>query len=153
MGRLPQGQTLNIFSDGCAGQFKQKFNFLHIEKLNSELEVNILWHFFASCHGKGAVDGIGGNLKMIARQQSLLGKLVTSSEEFIDVVKDRTITKLFLIQSGVIEARKKEVVESYSALKTIKGTQDLHCIWSTGPGTVGYKTTSNCQLEGIGRLY
>lgn len=59
----PQINKTFILSDNCAQQFKTKYtlsNLCFFEKdFNSEVECN----FFASSHGKGAMDGIGNTVK------------------------------------------------------------------------------------------
>ena len=45
------------FSDGCMGQYKNLKNFLNLFDIPAE------WHFFATSHGKGPSDGIGGTIK------------------------------------------------------------------------------------------
>ena len=43
-----------FFSDGAASQFKQRFTLCEI----TQLEKDWSWNFFATGHGKGAVDGM-----------------------------------------------------------------------------------------------
>lgn len=52
-----------VFSDGPSSQFKNRYiaNFLHQLKARVQIE----WHYFATSHGKGVVDGIGGTVKRI----------------------------------------------------------------------------------------
>ena len=61
------------FSDGAGSQYK-KFNF-----------VNLIEHFFATFHGKGACDGVGGCVKRSAHRASLrriYGDEITTPEKF-----------------------------------------------------------------------
>lgn len=53
---------LQIWSDGAAQHFKQRFMFGLLTTLKKEFQ-SISWEFFAASHGKGAVDGIGGTIK------------------------------------------------------------------------------------------
>lgn len=39
------------------------------------------WHLFASVHGKGPSDGLGGTLKRLAAKASLQGVLISTVEE------------------------------------------------------------------------
>ena len=52
--------TVNIFSDGASQHFKQRYTLAHAS-LETRAAVN--WHFFATSHGKGAVDGVGEQSK------------------------------------------------------------------------------------------
>jgi len=49
---------VQFFSDGAASQFKQKFLFIDLTSLKEEYKFDtVMWNFFATRHGKGAVDG------------------------------------------------------------------------------------------------
>ena len=49
-------ETVNIFSDGAAAQFKQRFLFANLTLLSNDPNINLLWNFFSSGHGRGAVE-------------------------------------------------------------------------------------------------
>jgi hypothetical protein len=55
-------KEIDIFSDGAAQHFKQKYTFFTATTLLSQ-GVQVNWHFFATSHGKGAVNGVGGSIK------------------------------------------------------------------------------------------
>lgn len=59
------------FSDGCAGQYKNRKNFLNLSYHQEDFKVDAEWHFFATSHGKGPCDGIGGSVKRLASRASL----------------------------------------------------------------------------------
>ena len=56
-------KVINVFSDGAASQFKQHYLFPNLHKWENEFSMKLIWNFFATSHGKGAVDGIGGTVK------------------------------------------------------------------------------------------
>ena len=62
----PNLQEVHIFSDGAVSQFKNKYIFQLLCYLQEKLKLSLAWHFFATSHGKGAVDGIGGSVKRMA---------------------------------------------------------------------------------------
>lgn len=53
----------NVFSDGASSQFKQRFLFSNFNRWKEDFGVNLRWSFFATSHGKGAVDGLGRTVK------------------------------------------------------------------------------------------
>jgi hypothetical protein len=55
-------KKIKYFTDGSGAQYKNKKNFAnaHILDFNG---LDAEWHFFASCNGKSACDGIRGTLK------------------------------------------------------------------------------------------
>ena len=72
---------------------------------------NILleWNFFATSHGKGVVDGIGGTLKKMAGSHSLRQKLrpiqsrLQMHRAFIDACQGKTHVKLLCYGRANIE--------------------------------------------------
>ena len=85
-----------IFSDGPSSQFKNKYivNFLH--KLNQT--IHIQWNFFATSHGKGVVDGVGGTIKRLVWKALIARKaaVVVDAKTFYLVAKQlQSICKRF----------------------------------------------------------
>jgi hypothetical protein len=56
---------LVFYTDGAASQFKNRFIMKAMQCLAMKISKVIRWEFFATSHGKGAVDGIGGEVKRI----------------------------------------------------------------------------------------
>ena len=55
---------IDIFSDGHSSQFKNQYVLNCLPVLLERHDLACLhWRFFATSHGKGAVDGIGGVVK------------------------------------------------------------------------------------------
>ena len=61
--KFPSIETIDVFSDGPTSQFKQRFLFSNLHYWEQDHDVSIRWNFFATSHGKGVVDGIGGAVK------------------------------------------------------------------------------------------
>ena len=68
---LPQIEKVIYFSDGCSGQYKNHKNFTNLSHRHCDYALYAEWHFFATCHGKNACDGIGGTIKRMAAYASL----------------------------------------------------------------------------------
>ena len=51
-------KLISTFSDGAPTQVKH-FLLADLHPWENEFNINLIWHFFALPHGKGAVDGIG----------------------------------------------------------------------------------------------
>ena len=73
-GFVPKLDHLHIWSDGCAQQFKSRFCTFLLKDYPSDLMLS--WNFFASHHGKGPVDGVGGRLKTTVYRNVHAGKVV-----------------------------------------------------------------------------
>ena len=59
------------FSDGCAGQYKNRNFFINLCHHELDYGIPAEWHFFATSHGKGPCDGVGGTLKRMVSRASL----------------------------------------------------------------------------------
>ena len=69
--KLPHIKHITYFSDGCAGQYKNCKNFLNLCHHQADFGFSAEWHFFATSHGKGPCDGLGGTIKRLATKASL----------------------------------------------------------------------------------
>ena len=57
--------------DGSAAQYKNQKIFINLCYHHSDFGVQAEWHFYATSHGKGPCDGIGGTVKRLAAKASL----------------------------------------------------------------------------------
>lgn len=87
--------TLHIFSDGAASQFKQKYNLCNITFIP---DVKVHWHFFATSHGKGSVDGIGGQVKRDAWLAALSGAKIQNAHDFVLAVSKKRERKTNVVE-------------------------------------------------------
>ena len=57
------------FSDGPQTYFKNKYMIKGLYHLSEKFQVPFTWNYFTTAHGKGVVDEICREVKIIARQQ------------------------------------------------------------------------------------
>ncbi|KAJ8666722.1 hypothetical protein QAD02_008384 [Eretmocerus hayati] len=88
------------------------------------------WHFFATSHGKGPCDGVGGAFKRTATKASLqrpLNDQITTAEELLAWAQtlDTSMNIIFVPKEEIIQ---KEVFlnERNEGVKTIEGTSGYH---------------------------
>ena len=60
---LPHIQKIEYFSDGCAGQCKNRKNLYNLCQHKFDFGITAVWNFFATSHGKSPCDGIRGTVK------------------------------------------------------------------------------------------
>ena len=72
--QLSSLEEIAFFSDGPASQFKQNYLIHNLTRMSYEYELILSWHYFATSHGSGVVDGIGGNIKCFVWRQTLTKK-------------------------------------------------------------------------------
>ena len=58
----PNVEQIHYFSDGSGEQFKNCKNFANIIRHEQDYGLKCKWNFFATAHGKGAVDGVGAGI-------------------------------------------------------------------------------------------
>ena len=68
---IPELSKIYYYGDGCAGQYKKRFNFINLCYHKMDFDVECKWHFFATSHGKSACDGIGGVMKKMTAKARL----------------------------------------------------------------------------------
>ena len=81
-------KTVHIWSDGPSSQFKNQYVAAALPWLQAETNIQVDWNFFATSHGKGAVDGIGGTIKRLA------GRCVVTGTSIITLFRSRISTLL-----------------------------------------------------------
>ena len=60
-----------IWSDGPTSEFKNRFTVKIMESLSRIHGKEFVWKFSVTSHGKGVVDGIGGNVISTVRQKRM----------------------------------------------------------------------------------
>jgi hypothetical protein len=144
----PKIKKLIIFTDGCGGQFKNRYNFMNLLHAQSDFGVEIEWHFFATSHGKSVCDGIGGVIKRGVHRKAI------ASDEHVYSAKEFVSSALgFIKKLEVIEVTEQEILQHKQMLtarwkraKTIPGTQSFHHFWvSRKSGFINAAKTSSTQ--------
>lgn len=65
---------------------------------------NISWNFFATSHGKGSVDGIGGSAKRMVWQQVISRKVrVNNATDFHNVIREKNSKIQTIIFNDITE--------------------------------------------------
>ena len=63
-----------------------------LKDLGEKIEKSISWKYFATSHGKGILDGIGGRAKYLVRQKVMSKSstpiIVQNSKDFADVANE-----------------------------------------------------------------
>ena len=89
--KYPSIKEIDVFSDGAASQFKQRFLFSNLHKLQDDFELDELrWHYFATSHGKGIVDGLGGTVKRSVWREIRSGRCYARTAfDFFEIADNR----------------------------------------------------------------
>ena len=109
---------VHYWSDGPSSQFKNQYNFTNILFHKEDYGSTADWNFFATSHGKGDNDGVGGDVKnavwrKVLQQKEVVGDLVS----FVWVAKSK-------FPSIVIEGFTKEKIKEVTV--TLKDRYAQH---------------------------
>ena len=116
------------FSDGAGSQYKNKSNFLNLLLHKKDFSVEAEWHFFATSHGKGACDGIGGCVKRNAYRACLQDNTIVTVPKLYEWARSffKKIDFDFCLLNEC-ENHQKNLKSRFAKAKTVVGTRRFHC--------------------------
>lgn len=128
---IPNLKKILYFSDGCAGHYKNRKNFSNLCKHYDDFGVHAEWHFFATSHGKGPSDGIGGTVKRLVTKASLQrpseGHINTHKAMFDFCVQNIKGIDFVLVTADDVQKEHETLKHRFEEAKTFDGTRDHHC--------------------------
>ena len=128
---VPHVTKIIYFTDGCAAQYKNRFNFANVCHHEEDFGIKCEWNFFATSHGKGACDGIGGTIKRAAYNESLrrpYANQILDVETLFKYLSDSfpsSIEMVYVHSSKVADVR-QATKERFDKTVVIRGTQKYH---------------------------
>ncbi len=144
-------KKLYYFSDGCTGQYKNYKNFINLCHHEQDFAVSAEWHFFASSHGKGPCDGLGGLIKRLAARASLqrtTGNFILNPYQLYSfVVENIPNINVAYCTSLEWEEELKVLKPRFAAARTVPGTQKLHCFCPVSQSKLLVKQTSISEIS------
>lgn len=95
---------VTFWSDGPSSQFKNRFMVKFLKYCQVTFKIPTFeWNFFATAHGKGAIDGVGGTLKRIAWQKVKARQVIIQNAwQFYEAIcKDSTVNLIYLTEDEI----------------------------------------------------
>ena len=122
---------VHYFSDGCAGQYKNRYNFTNLCYHEEDFGLACEWNFFATSHGKNACDGIGGTVKRAAARVSLqrtTEKQILTPEHMFQFCEENLSKKIkfFYVTTTDLKEAEKKLDHRFRESTAIPGTQKYH---------------------------
>ena len=148
----PALKKVIYFSDGCAGQYKNRYNFMNLAYHKYDFDGIIAeWHFFATSHGKNPCDGVGGTTKRLAIKASLqrtdTNHILTAKDFFDFCTSNITGVTYFFTTKDEVEATASFLEPRFSKAMTIPGTQKHHYFAPIGNGYLEISELSHTSSE------
>lgn len=122
-----------IWTDGPSSEFKNRYMVYLCQQLSLQFKKPFTWKYFATSHGKGIVDGVGGRIKSIVRTSVMSKKkdapIVQNAKEFADVAKKlMKNTKIHLILDSEISRDDSVWIKA----KKVDGISKAHVVHCNG---------------------
>jgi len=126
---VPFLKHVTFVSDGCSGQFKNRFIMLNLLYTIEDFGCSSQWIFTPTGHGKNAVDGVGGTLKRQVYNRVMTGKNeVYTAYDFFKCASEFSLkTKLFYVDQKDVEEMNRKILNSrWAKVKAVPGTRSFH---------------------------
>ena len=131
-----QGIEEIIWTDGPSSEFKNKYIVHLLRRLSEKYSKSFTWKYFATSHGKGVVDGIGGNCKAIVRKKCFSkGKdriIVQNADDFAKAAAHLVpgTRVMFISQSSINQEINQKA--PFENVIQVPGISRMHIIHSKG---------------------
>ncbi|CAF0766506.1 unnamed protein product [Rotaria sordida] len=111
-------------------------------------KVELTWNYFATSHGKGVVDGVGGTIKRLVYRAILSGQQCSSAAQFVKIAQSKTDSiNVIELEDIHIENSKVKMEKIFQSIKTIPETKKIHSVKVLQNNTIEYKYYSNSSTK------
>ena len=146
------------FTDGASSQYKNRKNLVNLAFHMNDFNVQAEWHFFATSHGKGPCNGLGGTVKHLATKASLpraFEDQIQSAIELYEWAKGAIPSIHFqYVTTADYEAEEILLRKQLESAITIVGTHSFHVYYPMHDKTnkLEVKVYSCCPASEIVRV-
>ncbi|KAG1651819.1 Transcription elongation factor SPT4 [Nymphon striatum] len=148
---FPKIKKVRYFTDGCAGQYKNKQNFINLCCHQKDFGLEAEWNFFSTSHGKSTCDGIGGTVKRLltkaSLQRSYSDPILTIEAIMEFCVEKISGIKFFNVPPKDVKKFATDSRNRFEISTTIKGTHQFHRFVPLSPTHLSvYKLSAQVDL-------
>lgn len=131
----------------CSAHYKNRKNFINFCHHKKDFNLNAEWHFYATSHGKGHCDGMGGTVKRIVTKASLQrttgSHILAPTEMYSFCTSAITGIEFIYVSTQYIELSEKMLQERFDSVGRIPNTRANHCFITASLNTLRVKLWSN----------
>jgi hypothetical protein len=121
---VPDISKMYNVSDGASAQYENKYNFINLCHHNTDFGINAEWHFFATSHGKGPCDGVGGTIKRLAARYSLQHHQILTPAQFYSWARDHLPSiHVQCVCNSEVEQTRHRLKFTFDSTRTVVGTR------------------------------
>lgn len=143
-----------FFSDGAGSQYKNKKNFFQLCQYKATHGFDVEWHFFATSHGKGPCDGIGGAFKRNAAKASLQrpynNQIVNARDLFTWATSTDSAIAFRFCSEAAYNRIERHLKNKFNKVNVISATRSYHSFVPKSDKTIEVRCFSDCaQYETV----
>lgn len=147
--KIPNISKIIYFSDGAVAQYKNRCNLVNLLHHEEDFQIKAEWHFFATSHGRGPSDGLGGTIKRLASRSNLqlpTEQQIETPEDMCKWARDnvRGITCHFVSNERIRQSEKK-LDKRFKNAVPIQGIRSCHAAVPISNDSMTMKTLSALQ--------
>lgn len=145
-------KIINVWSDGPSSQFKNRFIAAALPSLQCRHDLNIQWHYFATSHGKGPVDGIGGSVKRQVWSAVKERKdIVTNASTFVAAAEKVSNVNVIEMTSLQIDQRNEQMnlEDIFNTAPPMPGITGIHNLRIVNDKVSSYKLSKDGDHDTI----
>lgn len=147
--RFPIINRIAFFSDGAGGQYKNKKNFFQLCQFKAIHGFDAEWHFFATSHGKGPCDGIGGTFKRNAAKASLqrpyTNQITNARDLFTWAISTDSAIVFRFCSEADYNRIERHLRNKFNDINGITGTRMYHSFVPINDKTIQVRRFSECE--------
>ena len=144
-----QFTKVHYWSDGAASQFKNKFTLSNLIYHVDDSKSEATWCFHETAHGKGPMDGFGGEIKRAVWRVILQRReVIVNAEQFAKVADSisKTITILY-VTAAEVQTEAQVITQRWRLVKPIPGTLNVHFVKPNQGGSLSVSRVTNFSDE------
>ncbi|XP_041379147.1 uncharacterized protein LOC121391661 [Gigantopelta aegis] len=140
---MPSVEVVDVWTDGPSSQYKNKYVFALLFKLQEHHGLQIQWNYFATSHGKGPNDALGGNVKRMAHRLTMARTVIVNNAETLAtaVRSCETNIHVHVMDEAAIQQKCQDIGTEvlWNGLQTFQGTITTHFLKPLDKDTIQLK--------------
>jgi hypothetical protein len=143
---VPNISKVCYFSYGASAQHTTENSFINLCHHNPDFGINAEWHFFATSHGKGPCDGVGGTIKRLATCSSIQHHLILTLAQLYSWAKEHLPSiHVQCVCNSEVEQTRRHLKFRFNNTRTVVGTCKYHAFLPISNTTLIAKIYSKVQ--------
>lgn len=154
----PHVDTVSIWTDGPSSQYKNRFIMALLSmKIQQRYQFSVSWNYFATSHGKGPNDALGGTAKRMVHERIMSRNVtVNSAESFANVLGSMANGfSVTYVSSEDIAKLGKELAcaQLWESSAIIQGMHNIHYVEPTESGvlTKFYTSSTKTRIQPVNK--